>query len=269
LGRVRRLRSPVNSIPIEVAMNQADFRAATPYATLGTTAIEAPAEARLSFIRKTYMHLAAAIYALVGLEFVYFNFFPLDQWVPNLFSVRWGWFLLFGAYIVVSTIADNWARSDASVGKQYTGLFTYTFAFSVILCPLLWIANQFVTPVGGVEFSPIAVAAVATLAIFGVLTATVFLTRTDFSFLGPILGIASMVLMGVVALAMFGWLNLGTGAFLVFVAFAGAAILYDTSNILHHYRTDQYVAASLRLFASLGLLFWYVLQIVISFSSRR
>lgn len=250
-------------------MNQADFRANTPYASFGTTAIEAPAEARLVFIRKTYTHLAAAIYALVGLEYIYFRALPLDQWVPSLFSFRWGWLLLFLGYVVVSNIADSWARSDASVGKQYTGLFTYTFAFSVILCPLLWIANHFTTNIGGTEFSPIAVAAIATLAIFGVLTATVFLTRKDFSFLGPILGIASMVLLGVVALAMFGLLNMGTGLFLVFVAFAGAAILYDTSSVLHYYQTDQYVAASLRLFASLGLLFWYVLQIVISLSSRR
>jgi FtsH-binding integral membrane protein len=49
------------------------------------------------------------------------------------------------------------------------------------------------------------------------------------------------------------------------VAFAGAAILYDTSNILHRYRTDQHVAASLSLFASVALLFWYILSI---FSSR-
>jgi FtsH-binding integral membrane protein len=252
-----------------VAMNQADFRAATPYASFGTTAIDAPADARLTFIRKTYTHLAAAIYALVGLEFIYFRALPLDQWVPSLFSFRWGWMLLFIGYVIVSNVADSWARSDTSVGKQYVGLFTYTFAFSVILCPLLWIANQYSTNIGGTEFSPIVVAAFATLAVFGVLTATVFLTRTDFSFLGPILGIASIVLMGVIALAMFGWLNLGTGAFLAFAAFAGAAILYDTSNVLHHYRPDQYVAASLRLFASLGLLFWYVLQIVISFSSRR
>jgi FtsH-binding integral membrane protein len=250
-------------------MNQDDFRANTPYATLGTIAIDAPADARLTFIRKTYTHLAAAIYALVALEFVYFQILPLDEWVPNLFSFRFGWLLLFGAYFVVSNIADSWARSDASVGKQYTGLFTYTFAFSVILCPLLWIANLYTTNIGGMEFSPIVVAAVATLAVFSVLTATVFLTRTDFSFLGPILGIASVILMAVVALAMFGWLNLGTGAFLVFVAFAAGAILYDTSNILHHYRTDQYVSAALRLFASVGLLFWYVLQIVISLSDRR
>jgi FtsH-binding integral membrane protein len=46
------------------------------------------------------------------------------------------------------------------------------------------------------------------------------------------------------------------------VAFAAGAILYDTSNVMHHYRTDQHVAASLSLFASIALLFWYILNIV-------
>jgi FtsH-binding integral membrane protein len=45
------------------------------------------------------------------------------------------------------------------------------------------------------------------------------------------------------------------------IAFAGAAVLYDTSNILHHYPQDKYVAASLELFASIALMFWYVLQL--------
>ena len=39
-------------------------------------------------------------------------------------------------------------------------------------------------------------------------------------------------------------------------------ILYDTSNVLHHYRTDQHVAASLALFASLATLFWYMIRLL-------
>ena len=48
------------------------------------------------------------------------------------------------------------------------------------------------------------------------------------------------------------------------VVFASAYILYHTSNIMHHYRTDQHVAASLALFSSVALLFWYVLQLFMS-----
>ena len=60
-------------------MNSADFQANTPYARLGDLAIDAPADARTSFIRRTYMHLMAAIYGLVALEFVYFQTLPLDE----------------------------------------------------------------------------------------------------------------------------------------------------------------------------------------------
>jgi FtsH-binding integral membrane protein len=250
-------------------MDPAEFRADNPYANFGELAIAAPADARLTFIRRTYTHLAAAIYALVALEFLFFKTLPLDQWVPSMFSARWGWFVLFGAYVLVSNLARYWAQSDTSVGTQYVGLFTYVFSFSVILCPLLWIANFYSTPIAGHEYSTILIAAIATVAIFGAITATVFLTKIDFSFLGPILGIASMVLFGVIILAMFGLLNFSTGLCILFAAFAGAVILYDTSNVLHQYRTEQYVAASLALFASIGLLFWYVLQILMSVSSRR
>ena len=55
--------------------------------------------------------------------------------------------------------------------------------------------------------------------------------------------------------------NLGNLFAGVMVAFAAAYILYYTSNILHHYRLDQHVAASLALFASVALLFWYILQL--------
>jgi FtsH-binding integral membrane protein len=249
-------------------MSSAEFQADTPYARLGTFAIDAPVDARRTFIQKTYTHLTAAIYGLVMLEFLYFKAFDLDRLVPSLFAQRWGWLALFGGYMVISWIADRWARSETSPGMQYFGLFSYVFAFSVILCPLLWIANQFSMEIGGTDVSPILVAAVATLGVFAVLTATVFLTRKDFSFLGPILGIAGLLAFGAILLGAFGFLNLGTGFCLLMVVFAAGAILYDTSNILHHYRTEQHVAASLALFASVGLLFWYILQIVISLSSR-
>ena len=67
----------------------------------------------------------------------------------------------------------------------------------------------------------------------------------------------------------FGLLNLGTGFCMLHGRVRLGAILYDTSNVLHHYRTEQYVAAALALFASVALLFWYILQIVISLSNRR
>jgi FtsH-binding integral membrane protein len=108
-------------------------------------------------------------------------------------------------------------------------------------------------------------AGVVTLGLFLGLTSVVFLTRRDFSFLGPILMVGGFVALGFIASGLIFGFSLGSVFAFVMVAFAGAAILYDTSNILHRYRTDQHVAASLSLFASVALLFWYILSI---FSSR-
>ena len=48
------------------------------------------------------------------------------------------------------------------------------------------------------------------------------------------------------------------------VGLAGAAILHDTSNVLHHFPEDRYVGAALELFASVALMFWYVLRLFMS-----
>src|SRR5439155_20055003 len=102
------------------------------------------------------------------------------------------------------------------------------------------------------------------LCMFAGLTAVVFFTRNDYSYLGPILWMGGLLLLGVaIAGAIFGF-HLGLLFCFAGVALACGFILYDTSNVLHHFRTDQHVAASLELFASVALLFWYVLRIVMS-----
>jgi FtsH-binding integral membrane protein len=89
--------------------------------------------------------------------------------------------------------------------------------------------------------------------------------RKDFSFLGGILRWAGVLaLLAVVGGVIFGF-HLGMFFSLAMVAVAGAAILYDTSNVIHHFPEDRYVAAALELFASVALMFWYLLRI---FTSR-
>jgi FtsH-binding integral membrane protein len=83
-----------------------------------------------------------------------------------------------------------------------------------------------------------------------------------------VLMLAGFAAMGLILCSILFGFNLGTLFMVVMVALACGYILYDTSNILHHYRTDQYVSASLALFASVALMFWYVLQLVMS-NSRR
>ena len=69
-----------------------------------------------------------------------------------------------------------------------------------------------------------------------------------------------IALVTIVGGVLFGF-QLGTFFSVAMVGLAGAAILYDTSNVLHHYPEDRYVAASLELFASVALMLWYVLRL--------
>jgi FtsH-binding integral membrane protein len=94
-----------------------------------------------------------------------------------------------------------------------------------------------------------------------VLTAVVYLTRFDFSFMAPFLAIAGIAALGlIVASIVFGF-HLGMLFTVAMIVFACGYILYDTSNVLHHYRIGQHVAAALALFSSVILLFWYVVRL--------
>jgi FtsH-binding integral membrane protein len=61
--------------------------------------------------------------------------------------------------------------------------------------------------------------------------------------------------------------TLGTLFSVAMVALSGAAILFETSRVQREFPEDRYVAAALSLFASVAMMFWYILRIFIG--SRR
>jgi FtsH-binding integral membrane protein len=220
-------------------------------------AANAPALERAAFIRRTYGHLAAAVLAFIGIEFTLLHLPGIDGIVRGMLGVSW--LLILGAFMVVSWLAHYWARSGASPAMQYAGLGLYILAESIIFLPLLYIADN---AFPGRNIIP--TAGILTLTVFGGLTATVFITRKDFSWMGPILCIASFIALGlIVASVLFGF-SLGLVFCFAMVAVLSGCILYYTSNVLHHYRTDMHVAAALALFSSIATLFWYILQIVMA-----
>jgi FtsH-binding integral membrane protein len=245
-------------------MNQAQFQASTPYAQFGSVVADAPVDVRTAFIRKTYIHLAAAVYAFVALEWLLFAL-GMDQVMMNMLGQsRYSWLIVLGAFMAVSWIADSWARSSTSQAMQYAGLFLYVLAEAVIFLPLLAMAKLATVSYAGTSVGVIPAAAVTTLILFAGMTAIAFVSKKDFSFLRGILGIAGIGVFALIAISILFGFNLGIWFVWAMVVFACAYILYYTSNILHQYRTDQYVAAALALFASVALLFWYVIQIFMS-----
>jgi uncharacterized protein len=252
----------------EKTMSQ-DFRADSPYASFGTTAINAPADVRMAFIRKTYAHLAAAIYAFVLIEFALFRLTNFPEWALQNLTGGWTWLVVLGAFAFVGWVAQNWALSATSLGKQYAGLFLYVLAQAVIFVPILAIANGQTTSLMGHEVQIIPAAGLTTVLMFTALSAYVFLTKQDFSFLGGILTVCVVGAFALILASVFFGMNLGVWFSALMIVVASGYVLYYTSGVLHQYRTDQYVAAALALFAAIALLFWYVLRIMLELSRRR
>lgn len=220
-------------------------------ATVGYDSVEA----RARFITRTYNHLFGAIVAFAALEFALFTTGLAEVIVSAMQGVSW--MLVLGAFMVTSWLASRAAHTAESKVTQYAALGGYVVIEALIFLPLLWYANQFAPGV-------ISSAGLVTMLGFAGLTGVAFYTRKDFSFLRGILmwgGIGALVL--IVASVLFG-IQLGVFFSVAMVFFAGAAILYDTSNIIHHYPEDRYVGAALQLFASVALLFWYVIRIFLA-----
>jgi FtsH-binding integral membrane protein len=210
---------------------------------------------RATFVSRTYGHLFGAILAFTLIEVFLFKTGMAEAIARSMLGVSW--LLVLGGFVVVSWLASRTAHMAASKAAQYAALAAFVAAEAIIFVPLLYIANLRAPGV-------IASAATITFFAFTALTLVVFLTRKDFSFLRGILmwgGIVALVL--IVGGTIFGF-NLGTYFSVAMVALAGASILYDTSNVLHHYPEDRYVGAALQLFVSVAMMLWYVLRLLMS-----
>lgn len=221
---------------------------------------EAPPETRTDFVRKTYTHLAGAIAAFAALESVLLSVIPREAISGLLQSSPYSWLIVLGAFMAVSWIANKWAYGGASKTMQYAGLGLYVVAEALIFLPLLMVATL---------YDPAAIGKAGVVTGFMVLglTAIAFTTRKDFTFLGGILKIGFIVALGLVVASIFlPGLASGMGLWfsIAMIVLASGSILYNTSAIMYHYAPGQHVAASLSLFASVALLFFYILRLFMS-----
>jgi FtsH-binding integral membrane protein len=217
---------------------------------------------RAQFIQRTYMHLAGAILAYIGLVYVLLN--VIDP-IPILRVMGgMGPLLILAAFMGVSFLAQMWAHSETSRGVQYLGLGLYVVAMAFMSLPLLFIAVHYT---GHPEL--ISQAGILTLALFGGLTLTVFVTGKDFSFLGPILSVGFLLAFGVIIAGLLFKFTLGLFFCFAVVALLAGSILWETSQLTRTYRPTQYVAAALGLFASIATMFWYILRILMILNNRE
>jgi uncharacterized protein len=214
---------------------------------------------RADFMIRVYQHLLAAIVAFVAFETLLFNLGAAEAIYDFLAEASGAWLLILGGFMVVNWLATSAAHDLLNPSRQYLGLFGLAAAEAVIFAPFLYYV--FEVEGGGT----VASAAVITAFGFAGLTAVGLTTRRDLSFLRPMLlwaGICALLL--ILGAVLFG-LELGTWFSVAMIAVAGGSILYQTQTIMRRYPAEAYVGASVQLFASVMLLFWYVLRLV----SRR
>lgn len=223
-------------------------------------AIRAPLEERLAFIRVTYAILSTAVagFGMLSLILVQSG---IGEAIARSMSGRW--LLMIGGLMLVAWIANAMAAPQRSQGVQIMGLGIYVLGEAVFFSPIFWILGN-VPQFAGI----LGPAVVVTGLMFAAISFYVFTTRKDFSFMGGALRLLAFAALGLILVAfMFPGLQLGAWFSIAMIVLASGFVLYDTSNVLHRYRTDQAFGAALSLFASLMLLFWYVIRLFMA--SRR
>ena len=223
--------------------------------------IQESEEVRAEFIRKTYTHVALAVLGFILVEALFLQIPAIVNLGLSMIT-GWSWLLVLGGFMFATNYATRMAYQSTDRNKQYLALLIYVVAEAFIFVPLIYIG---IAASGG-NLALINQAAILTLALFAGLSMVVFMTRKDFSPLRNIISVGMWVAIGLVVAGMLFGFNLGLWFSFAMVGLAAGAILYQTSSILHEHHTEQYVAASLGLFSALMLLFWYVLNIVLSFS---
>ena len=234
---------------------------------------DAPAADRAAFFRRTYGLVAAAFGAFAVLLALFFVGFDQRQGIAfhlfsGLFSMidslgGWSVLLVMVAFWGANSVAQSLAFNRASRGSQYAGLGLYVILEALIFVPLIGFV---IISTKGDAGSVLIPAGIVTGAIIAALTALVFMTNLDFSFLKVAIVIGSFAALAIVIVAAIAGLSLGAWFSIAMIVLMASVILYQTNEIKNTLETDQHVAAAFILFSAFVTLLFYVIRF---FAGRR
>ncbi|HLV39467.1 Bax inhibitor-1 family protein [Xanthomarina sp.] len=214
---------------------------------------------RVAFYKNTYAHVAGGVLIFILFEYLLLQSETIVSFALSM-TEGYRWLIMLGGFMFITNYAEKMTMKSPDKNKQYLAFGLYILAEAFIFVPLIYIAAYYMD--SGPEI--LNQAAIVTLALFTGLSAVVFVTKKDFSFLRTGLTIGFFIAIGlIIAGTLFGF-NLGLWFSVGMCLLAGGSILYQTSNLVNKYSTEDYIPAALGLFASLMLLFWYVLSIFMS-----
>jgi modulator of FtsH protease len=211
------------------------------------TAARASVEERMGFIRKVYALFFAATLFAIGGVMLGLSFEPLLHFAFEHPLIMF--FIMIGGVLGAQSVRHV-------PGLNLVALFGFTTLTGVVISPLIAVILR-------INPGSILAAGVLTVGIFGGLTAYVFITKKDFSFM------RGMVMTGLIVVILAGVVNLFLGSSALGFAVAAATlllfsgfVLYDTSNIIRRYPTNEYVAGALSLYLDAFNIFLAILRIL-------
>ena len=225
---------------------------------------DAPAADRAAFFRRTYGLVAAAFGAFAVTLYALFVSGIAETFMRSIAGVgNWGMLGVMVLFWVGTTAAQSLAFSRASRLAQYAGLGLYVLLQAIIFVPLIYYTAIVTKGNPGEILIP---ACLATGALVVALTAVVFMTNLDFSFLKVAIVIGSICALGIVIVSLFAGWSLGAWFSIAMIVLMATVILYQTNEVKNTMETDQHVAAAFVLFSSFVTLLFYVIRL---FAGRR
>ncbi len=219
-----------------------------------STAAQASVEERMSFVRKVYaLFFIASLFAIGGVVLGFTS--------PLIMSTAAShpWIMLF---LMIGGVMGAQAVRHVR-GLNLIALFGFTTLTGVVISPLLYYVSL-------TNPASILQAGVLTVGIFGGLTAYVFISKRDFSFLRGMVatGLIVVILAGVLNIFIVGSSALGFGVSAATLLLFAGFVLYDTSNIIRRYPTNEYVAGALSLYLDALNIFLSLIRLLNSGNRR-
>jgi len=240
---------------------------------------DAPAADRAAFFRRTYGLVAIGFAAFAVLLYVFFQGFEFQRGAPGFGSGvaasvfgglqnmmnslgAWSMLLVMLAFWGATTVAQSLAFNRSSRGVQYAGLGLYVILEALIFIPLIGYVIISSVDRNGVSHAidVLRPAGIVTFGMIAGLTALVFMTNLDFSFLKVAIVLGGFAALAIVVVAAIAGFTLGAWFSIAMIVLMATVILYQTNEIKNTMETDQHVAAAFVLFSSFVTLLFYVIR---------
>ncbi len=230
--------------------------------------------ARVAYLRKVYGLLAGAAFVAIGTGAAAIYLSPTESVdmgdgttleVPLVAAILLQFHFVAFALLFVATLVAGWVSRVRVL--NVIALFGVSALMGLELAPMAFVAQVLATRGETLTANPVRDTFVMVGGIFAVLTAYVFVTKKDFSYLKATLAMGFWVVLAAAILSF----ALGSEPFSLAVASVGALLsmgflLYQTSHIFRNSRMDDAVGDALGLIVQLRNLFVFLLRI---FMSRR